>query len=82
MSFMSSLFGGGGDSKPAPAAPLPAAPVISGGQMKSADVAEGARLKNRYGSDKTILTGLGDNSGGSANVQRTTLLGGAGTVSQ
>lgn len=86
MSFLSSVFGGGA-STPPPPTPLPAAPTISAGDVAAANVAESARLKNRYGTDKTILTGLGDNGGksgndGSANVQRTTLLGGQGTVSQ
>lgn len=77
MSFLSGLFGGG--STPTPT-PTPAAPTISSGVVEAADREEAARLKNRTGVDKTLLTGglgdVGSNQGGQANVAHTTLLGG------
>jgi hypothetical protein len=75
LSFIGDLFGGG-DSKAAAPAPTSAAPTISDAASQSAALEEGARQKNKFGTDKTILTGgLGDTSSGSS-VNRTTALGG------
>lgn len=79
MSFLANLFGGGDSSSAPPAQPssVPATPRISDAASESAGLEEAARLKNRGGVDKTILTsGLGDTSSGAANVSRTTALGG------
>lgn len=75
MSFIGDLFGGG--SAPAQPAPVAATPRISDAQSQSAGMEEAARLKNRAGTDQSILTsGLGDTSSGTKNVNRTTALGG------
>lgn len=76
MSFIGDLFGSSSSSTPAPQ-PTSAAPKISDAASQSAALEQNARLKNRIGVDKTILTsGLGDTSAGSSNVNRTTALGG------
>lgn len=78
MSFIGDLFGGG-SSAPAPAtpAPLQATPTISDAASQSAAIEERARLKNRMGVDRALLTpGLGDTSYSPANVTRTSALGG------
>lgn len=76
MSFIGDLFGGGSSSTPTPQ-PTSAAPRISDAASQSAGMEEAARLKNRSGTDQSILTsGLGDTSAGASNVNRTTALGG------
>jgi hypothetical protein len=76
MSFIGDLFGGGSQPAAQPA-PVQATPRISDAASQSAGMEEAARLKNRTGVDKTILTsGLGDTSSGSSNVNRTSALGG------
>lgn len=76
MSFIGDLFGGGSSQAAAPQ-PTSAAPRISDATSESAGREEAARLKNRTGTDKTILTsGLGDTSAGATNVNRTSALGG------
>ncbi|MFK4647212.1 hypothetical protein ABIF96_005786 [Bradyrhizobium ottawaense] len=81
MSFIGDLFGGG-SSAPAPA-PVSSAPKISDAQSQSAALEETARQKNRFGTDKTILTsGLGDTSSGTNNVNRSQALGGNSSLTQ
>lgn len=82
MSFLSSIFGGEATRPVMPAPPkMPlAAPTISSGMVEAADREAQARLRQRKGTEKTILGGgLGD-SAPQANIARNTLLGGSGTV--
>jgi hypothetical protein len=77
MSFVADLFGGGNSSSTPQPTPSSAAPRISDATSVSAGREEAARLKNRSGTDKTILTsGLGDTSAGPSNINRTSALGG------
>jgi hypothetical protein len=81
MSFIGDLFG---SSQPA-ATPQPtsATPTISDAASQSAGMEEAQRLKNRSGTDQSILTsGLGDTSASTKNVNRTTALGGNSSLTQ
>lgn len=86
MSFISSLFGGGGSAPtPITPAPIPATPTISSGQVEATDREQASRRRGA-GMDSTILTkGLGDTgstgSGQAAQVTKSTALGGNSPLS-
>jgi hypothetical protein len=83
MSFIGDLFGGGSSQPAAQPSSVNPTPTISGAASQSAGMEEAARLKNRTGTDQSILTsGLGDTSAGATNINRTSALGGNSSLTQ
>lgn len=79
MSFLGDLFGSS-QPKPTPSS-VPATPRISDAASQSAGMEESARLSNRQGTDKSILTsGLGDSSASAGNISRSSALGGDSSI--